>query len=204
MDLLQSISSTLDQRVLRRAGSLFGESEHKLRSASQQLIPAVVAAAINLTGSPEGSDRLFSLIQTGRHNGKMLSELESQLTSKHCAAALLSFGEQTCKYLLQEEQFQAIQHVVHDELQLNQEITKQLLSLISFVLLEQMGKVWRTPRLHPFDLIAWLQDHRRATARVLPAEIARYVELYENPRQVGIRLELPVKPSILKLFRIRG
>lgn len=188
MDLLRTITSILSPRVVYRASLLLDEHERETWMAIEQFIPTVLAAAINYVDDHERACDFLAMLETGRHDGKLLGELESLLTNRISAFATLGIGERACAKLIGEHVPEVVLAVA-DDTKIGKEAARELLNLTMLVMLELIGRERKARRLISFDPLMLLTSQRRAVARVLPAEVGRWVELYATPNDAEVEQE---------------
>lgn len=203
MNLLNAIANTLSPGVVYRASLLLREHERNTWMAIEQFIPTVLAAAINFTHTEEGAAEFLGMLDSGHLEGRILNELESLLSNRIAAFAMLSIGERSAAMLIGEP-MEAVVNAVASEIEMDEDAARELLALTTVVFLELLGRERAAKRLISYDPIVLLHYHRKKTARALPAEVARYIEMYENPSEREVT-PLPVRFAgfslrFLKLF----
>ncbi|MBS1823881.1 MAG: DUF937 domain-containing protein [Acidobacteria bacterium] len=197
MNLLTAIADTLSPRVVYRASMLLREHERNTWMAIEQFIPTVLAAAIQFTHTEEGAAAFLAMLDSGHLEGKIISELEGLLSNRIAAFAMLNIGERAAAKLMG-DQMEPVILAVAGEIQIDESATREILALTTVVFLELLGRERAAKRLISYDPIVLLHHHRRKTARALPAEVARYIELYENPTEPETR-PMPVRFAGLSL-----
>jgi hypothetical protein len=204
MNLMTAIADTLSPRVVYRASILLREHERNTWMAIEQFIPTVLAAAIQFTHTEEGAAEFLNMLDSGHLEGKILNELEGLLSNRIAAFAMLSIGERAAAKLIGDP-MDAVVGAVASELQIDESAARETLALTTVVFLELLGRERAAKRLISYDPIVLLHHHRRKTARALPAEVARYIELYENPTQEDTR-PMPVRFAgfSMRFLRIFG
>lgn len=197
MNLLTAIADTLSPRVVYRASMLLREHERNTWMAIEQFIPTVLAAAIQYTHTEDGAADFLAMLDSGHLEGKIINELEGLLSNRIAAFAMLNIGERAAAKLMG-DQMEPVILAVAGEIQIDESATREILALTTVVFLELLGRERAAKRLISYDPIVLLHHHRRKTARALPAEVARYIELYENPTEPETR-PLPVRFAGLSL-----
>lgn len=198
MDLLRAISGALNPDIVRRTSDFLGEHDRNTWTAIEQIIPTVVAAAVSFASTIGGAQQLELLIERGRHEGRLLEEMSGLLSNRISAFSLLSFGERAIEKLLDEKAVPVAQ-VIAEESGIARDSAIELLNLTALVLIEILGRERASARFTPIDIPQLLLAQRRHAARALPAEVARHIELYENPAFDGSPLNLTDRIGVLML-----
>lgn len=204
MNLLTAIADTLSPRVVYRASILLREHERNTWMAIEQFIPTVLAAAIQYTHTEDGAADFLALLDSGHLEGKIINELEGLLSNRIAAFAMLNIGERAASKLIGDP-VDAVVNAVAGEIQLDESAAREVLALTTVVFLELLGRERAAKRLIAYDPIVLLHHHRRKTSRALPAEVARYIDLYDNPAEQETR-PMPVRFAgfSLRFLRLFG
>lgn len=204
MNLLTAIADTLSPRVVYRASILLREHERHTWMAIEQFIPTILAAAIQYTHTEEGAADFLSMLDSSHLDGKIINELEGLLSNRIAAFAMLNIGERAAAQLIGDP-VDAVVAAVAAEIEIDESAAHEILALTTVVFLELLGRERAAKRLISYDPIVLLHHHRRKTARALPAEVARYIELYDNPEEQETR-PMPVRFAgfSLRFLRLFG
>ncbi|MBL8179822.1 MAG: DUF937 domain-containing protein [Bryobacterales bacterium] len=197
MNLLSAIADTLSPGVVYRASLLLREHERNTWMAIEQFIPTVLASAIHYTHTQEGAADFLRMLDSGHLEGKIINELESLLSNRIAAFAMLNIGERAAARLIGDP-IEVVIQAVAGEIQIEDSAAREILALTTVVFLELLGRERAAKRLISYDPIVLLHHHRRKTARALPAEVARYIDLYDNPAEQETR-PMPVRFAGLSL-----
>ncbi|HUQ95293.1 MAG TPA: DUF937 domain-containing protein [Bryobacteraceae bacterium] len=180
MELFGQIRGALNGDVLHRASLYLAEEEGKVRRAVSQLIPTFMAASINYVSTGTGAYSFLCMLQEGRHVGGMLGELAALLSNPHSAKGVLSMGERASEKIFH-GQMPAVVHTVAEECFLHEGSVAALLHLVAMTMLGVLGREVASRKMESRDVVELVLDQRRVTARALPPEIAKIIELYQNP-----------------------
>jgi len=198
MDLLRAISDALNPDIVRRTSDFLGEHDRNTWTAIEQIIPAVVAAAVSSVSTIGGAEQFELLMERGRHEGRLLAEMSGLLSNRISAFSLLSFGERAVEKLLGEKA-PLVAQAVAEESGITRDSAIELLNLTALVLIEIVGRERAAARFTPIDVPQLLLAQRRHAARALPAEVARHIDLYENPAFDGSPLGFSDRLNVLML-----
>jgi hypothetical protein len=198
MDLLREISDALNPEVVRRTSDFLGEHDRNAWTAIEQIIPTVTAAAVHLVSTLGGAQQFELLIERGRHEGKLLNEMSNLLSNRISAFSLLSFGERVIEKILGDKAALAAEAIA-EESGIARDSAIELLNLTALVLIEILGRERASARFTPADIPQLLLAQRKNVARALPAEVGRYIDLYENPSFDGSPVTLGDRLNLLML-----
>ncbi len=181
MELLAQIRNALSADSVRRASVFVGADENRTRRAIGQLVPAVMAASINLVSTDDGAFSFQCMLQEGRHVDVLMGELPSLLNSRDSARSLLSVGERAIDRLMGKQSV-AIAHAIAEECGITEPAAAELMQLVSLAMLGLLGRMISEDQITRRGVIDIIRNQRGMTARALPPEVAKVIELYENPR----------------------
>ncbi|MCZ2152023.1 MAG: DUF937 domain-containing protein [Bryobacterales bacterium] len=182
MELLAQIRNALSADSVRRASDFIGADESRTRRAIGQLIPTIMAASINLVSTDEGAFSFQCMLQEGRHVNLLMGELPSLLTNRGSARSLLSVGERAIDRLMG-NQAAAVAHAIAEECGITESAAAELMQLVSLAMLGLFGGMIGEDQITKRGVIDAIRNQRRVTARALPPEVAKVIELFENPPQ---------------------
>ncbi|MBI3721864.1 MAG: DUF937 domain-containing protein [Fimbriimonas ginsengisoli] len=209
MEILALVRNAFPTAAVRRTATFLGEEEAKVRRGLQEAVPAVLAALINRTSSEgviteAGPAFVKRLLTRGSHDGGLLTEIANILSNVRSAQAIVSLGERAVEGIFASDA-DAVRKAVAEDCGMSSDSTAHLMSLTALVTLEVLAHETAVRQLTPETLLAQLHAQRRTIARALPAEVARFVEFYEQPSlegQAAAPEETPVQRFKLKVMRL--
>jgi hypothetical protein len=180
MELLAQVRNALSSDSVRRASDFIGADEGRTRRAIGQLVPTIMAASINFVSTEEGAFSFQCMLQEGRHVNLLMGELPSLLSNRNSARALLCVGERAIDRLIGNQTL-AVAHAVAEECDISESAVIDLMQLVSLAMLGLLGKMIAEDQITKRGVIDAIRNQRRVTARALPPEVAKVIELFENP-----------------------
>jgi hypothetical protein len=153
-NLLQTLSSSLDDKTLRQISSTLGADEGQTERAISAALPMLIGALGRNTATPEGAQSLTNALARD-HDGSILNNLAGQLTQP----STLQDGMGILGHILGGKQ-DAVQTGLSQVSGLDKNSTGQLLMMLAPVLLGALGKVQREENLEPGQVATLLQKER--------------------------------------------
>lgn len=180
MELLAQIRNALPADSVRRASDFTGADEGRTRRAIGQLVPTIMAASINLVSTEEGAFSFQCMLQEGPHVNLLMGELPSLLSNRTSSRALLCVGERAIDRLIG-SQTSAVARAIAEECDITESAAVDLMQLVSLAMLGLLGRMIAEDQITKRGVIDAIRNQRRVTARALPPEVAKVIEMFENP-----------------------
>lgn len=191
MQILSTVRQLFAPVTLRRTAAHIEESEGATARTIDFCVPTALAAILHRIATPDGAERFLAALNETRRHAPLLEEIAAVLSSRHSAAALVAVGQGSVERIFGTISGPVVAAIA-EECQVAAAAAADVLALITVLMLHETGKQALREEWDSQKLLEALGKERRVAARALPAEVARYIELYEaEPVAVAPPVEVP-------------
>jgi len=170
-NLLESVNSYLTPDLISKAASYLHESPANTATALSGIVPTLLGGVTNMASTSAGASQLAGLLNSGGHDGSILTNVSSLFSGGNATISAISQGGDLLRTLFG-GRVDNITSSISSFSGIGRTSASSLMALAAPLVLGVIGKARATQGLNPASLANLLTTQKNSIASAMPAGLA--------------------------------